>query len=103
MCCSMAAASPPNRNLSCSDKVPLTGGSGFSSRRAAPGLPWGISSMPPVETPSDAQPIPYSNDATHCALIGCEEAEVSSAKVQDRAAWALCGVWRVAGGGVMWA
>lgn len=92
--CSTMAVLPLNRNLSCLDKVPLTGSSGFSSSRAVPGLPWGISSMPPIETPRATQPIPYSNDATHCALIGCKEAEVSFAKVQDRAAWAQCGVLR---------
>lgn len=72
------AALPLNRNLSCSDKVLLTGSSGFSSSLAVPGLPWGISSMPPTETPSATQPIPYSNDATHCCLIGRKVTEVSS-------------------------
>ncbi|KAK2824133.1 hypothetical protein Q5P01_021308 [Channa striata] len=63
------------RNLSCSDKVQLTSSSGFSSNLAVPGLPWGISSMPPIETPSATQPILYSNDGTRCCLIGCKEAE----------------------------
>lgn len=51
-----------------------------------PGLPWGISSMPPIETPSATQPIPYSNDGSHCSLIGCDGAEVSSprSKIEQR-------------------
>ncbi|KAK2922024.1 hypothetical protein Q8A73_001509 [Channa argus] len=74
------------RNLSCSDKVRLTSSSGFSSNLAVPGLPWGISSMPPIETPRATQPILYSNDGTHCCLIGCKEAEVSlpRSKIEQR-------------------
>lgn len=70
------AAQPLNTNLSCSDKALLTGSSGFSGSLAVAGLPWGISSMPPAETPS-AESITYSNDGTRCSLIGYKAAEVS--------------------------
>ena len=94
---STMAALPLNRNLSCSDKVLLTGSSGFNSSLAVPGLPWGISSMRPIGTPSATQPIPYSNDATHCSLIGCKGGWVELAKVQDWAAWVRYRVWREGG------
>lgn len=78
------AALPFNRNLSCSDKVLLTGSSGFSSSLTVLRLPWGISSMSPIETPSTTKPIPNSNEGSRRCLIGCTEAEVYRSSIKQR-------------------
>lgn len=88
---SAMTALPLYTNLSCSDKALLTGGPGFSSSLAVPGVPWGISSMPPIETPSVTQPILYSNDGAQ-ALWLAPRGWGELAKVQDRVAWARYGV-----------
>lgn len=88
-----------NRNISCSDKVQLTGSSGFSSILAVPGPPWGISSMPPIETPSANMANPILQWFYTLLSDWLRGGWGELAKVQHRAVWAQYGVYMGRGGG----